>query len=350
VPDAMRRAGAPARILVKAVNWLGDVVMTVPALRALRHGFPAAHLAVLIKRELASFFDGADWIDEVLPYRIGSGAAGIGDRLRLIGELHAHRFDLAVVLPRSFESALWIAAARIPRRVGFVAQGRGPLLTDRIRRAPEMLARHQENDYLDLLRLGLGISGSPDETHIEVAARHRDAMLTWLSERRRGAGALVALAAAAAYGPAKEWPAPHFARLIDLLAERYAVECVLVGAPSERMRCEQIAAASRSGALIAAGETSIGEALALLSLCDGFAGNDSGSMHASGALGIPTVGIFGSTDPQRTSPLGPKTAVLYDHIECSPCLARTCRFGHYDCLRRIEPERVAKELERLGAF
>jgi len=159
----------------------------------------------------------------------------------------------------------------------------------------------------------------------------------------------MALAVAAAYGPAKEWPADRYAALIDLLAERYGAECVLVGALGERRKCEEVVAASRHGALVAAGETSVGEAMALLSLCDGFAGNDSGSMHVAGAIGIPTVGLYGSTRPDRTGPLGPKTKILYHQIECSPCLARTCRFGHYECLKRITPAEVAEALGELGA-
>jgi heptosyltransferase-2 len=176
-------------------------------------------------------------------------------------------------------------------------------------------------------------------------------MRGWLAARRRRSDKpLVALAVAAAYGPAKEWPAERFANVIDGLAEANGTECVLVGAPSERARCEETASASRAGAVIAAGETSVGEAMALLSLCDGFAGNDSGAMHVAGALGIPTVGLFGSTRPERTAPLGPRTHVLYHRIECSPCLERTCRFGHYECLKRIEVEEVTAALNELGAL
>ena len=112
-------------------------------------------------------------------------------------------------------------------------------------------------------------------------------MRDWLAARRRRSGPLIALAVAAAYGPAKEWPVARYAALIDRLAERHGAECVLVGAPGERAALRAVAAASRAGALVAAGETSIGQALALLSLCDGFAGNDSGSMHVAAALGIP---------------------------------------------------------------
>ncbi len=123
-----------------------------------------------------------------------------------------------------------------------------------------------------------------------------------------------------------------------------------MGAPNERRKSEAVAAASRHGALVAAGETHVGELLALLSLCDAFAGNDSGSMHVAGALGLPTVGIYGSTRADRTGPLGPRTRVLYHPLECSPCLERTCRFGHYQCLTQIPAQEVLGALEGLHVF
>jgi heptosyltransferase-2 len=340
----------PRRILVREANWLGDVVMSLPALRAVRRGFPAASLALLVKKELASFFDGFDWIDEVIPFDAGRGVAGLGTLLAVVKRLRAGRFDTAIVLPRSFASALWVALAGVPRRIGFTDDARGWLLTDRLRRSPEILGTHQVHEYLALVRATLEIEGNPGEYRPDLDRGHRERMQGWLASRRRRAGPRLAVAVAAAHGPAKEWPAERYALLIDLVAERHGAECVLVGAPGERGRAEEVASRSRHGALVAAGETNVGELLALLSLCDGFAGNDSGAMHAAGALGVPTVGIFGSTRPERTSPLGPRTRVLYHAVPCSPCMARTCRYGHYDCLQRIAVEEVALALEDLGAF
>lgn len=341
---------APAHVLVKEVNWLGDLVMTLPALRAVRRAFPQATLAVLVKQELASFFDGTRWVDEVIGYRVRRSLAGIVDRRRLVADVRRRRFDLAILFPRSFESALWTALARVPRRVGYVADRRGALLTHRAERGAAVLAQHQVHDYLHLLRATLGIVGTPDDCQLDVEPRHRATMDAWLAARRRRRGPLVALAPAAAYGPAKEWPAARWAALADTLAARHGAECVLVGAPGERARCEEIAGATRQGALVAAGETNVGQMIALVSRCAGFAGNDSGAMHVAGALGLPTVGVFGSTNPRRTSPLGPRTRVIYHQIECSPCKARTCRFGHYECLTRIDPPEVERALVDLGAF
>jgi heptosyltransferase II len=343
-------ASPPRRVLIREVNWLGDIVMSLPALRAVRRALPTAKLSLLIKRELAGFFDGVAWLDEVLPFRVSPGVRGLADRWRVVRDIRSRGFDLAILLPRSFESALWVALSRVPVRAGFADDLRSPLLTHRATYGSQLFDRHQRHDYIHMLHETLGIEGDAEDYVPEVYEPHRTQMRRWLdARRRRPSGPLIALAAAAAYGPAKEWPAERYAALIDALADGFGAECVLVGAPGERPRCEQVASASRNGALVAAGETGVGEAIALLSLCDGFAGNDSGSMHVAGALGIPTVGIYGSTRPHRTGPLGAKTRVLQHPIACSPCMKRTCRFGHYDCLRQISVGDVVCALRELGA-
>ena len=342
----------PARVLVKEVNWLGDIVMSLPALHAVRTAFPKAHLSVLIKKELASFFDGATWIDEVIPYRLRKGFFhGLADRRTIVTELRKRHFDLAVLFPNSFDAALWPALARVPHRAGYARDARGLLLSHKTRPTSAILEVHQVHYYLNMLRETIGVEGPPDKYQPEVSEAGCAKMSAWLSQRRKRPGKpLVALAVAAAYGPAKEWPAGSYAALIDLLADKYGAECLLVGAPNERHKSEQVISMSKNSALMAAGETSVGEALALLSLCSAFAGNDSGSMHVAGALGKPTVGIYGSTRADRTGPLGTRTRVLYKPIECSPCLKRTCKFGHYNCLKMIEPADVANALAELGAF
>ena len=340
----------PRRILVKEVNWLGDLVMSLPALRAVRNAWPAAHLAVLVKKELASFFDGIAWIDEVIPYSVGRGVSGFVDRRRIIAEIRSRQFDLGVLFPNSFESALWITMAGVSRRAGFVADARGAMLTHKATPPPNAMNSHQSQYWLSMVRLTIGAASRADDSALDVHEPHREKMAHWLSaNRKRGNSKLIAIAPAAAYGPAKEWPAARYGALIDLLAESKHAEVVLVGAPSERAKCEEVAAASRVGAIIAAGRTTIGELIALLSLCDGFIGNDSGCAHLAGALGIPTIAIFGSTDPGRTSPVGNRARVIYHKLECSPCLARTCRFGHYRCLTQIEPEELADAMRALGA-
>jgi heptosyltransferase-2 len=340
-------------ILVKEVNWLGDLVISLPALRAVRAAFPTAKLAVLVKEELAGFFDGFEWIDEVIPYSIAPGARGWAGHWKIISEIRTRRFDLSILFPNSFQSALWITLAGVPRRVGYATDKRAFMLTHSAAPAADALERHQAHYWLGMLRDTLGIMPVPDaeQYSLEIGGKELNKMRRWLAGKRLHREApIIAIAPAAAYGPAKEWPLVRYVALIDLLADRYGAECVLVGAPSERPKCEQVAATAGGDTIVAAGETGIGELIALLSLCDGFAGNDSGAMHLAGALGIPTVGIFGSTNPVRTGPTGARAGFIYHRLECSPCLERTCRFNHYNCLRQVTPEEIAGALHVLGAF
>jgi lipopolysaccharide heptosyltransferase II len=350
------------RILVKEVNWLGDLAISLPALQALRRAFPDAAISVLVKHELAGFFDGMEWLAEVMPYRVGRGVASLRDQLAIVSEIRKRQFHLAVLFPNSFASALWTALAGVPRRAGYAADGRSLLLTDRIKRVVGVTEGHQSGEWLALVRQIAGVVDgersdvrAPDrpltDEPLEVADKNRERMRAWLGTVRKQPDApLIAIAPAAAYGPAKEWPQENYAELIDLIGEHHGAECVLIGGMGERERCAAIAATVKTPVIAAAGETTIGELIALIAQCSGFAGNDSGAMHLAAALGIPTVGIFGSTNPKRTGPRGPKAAVIYHRVECSPCLARICRYGHYNCLRGIAANEVAGTLARLGAF
>ncbi|NOZ93118.1 MAG: lipopolysaccharide heptosyltransferase II [Acidobacteria bacterium] len=348
----LRDLAPDARVIVRTTNWLGDVMIALPALRALRERFPEGHLAVHIRANLAEVLSGVSWIDEVLPLGLRGGAAGLGDRLRAARALRERRFDLAVLFPNSFDSALLPFMARVPRRLGYARDGRGPLLTDPQPATPEIRAVHQVRYYLDLLR-PLGVTGADEAPTLEIApeARERAAeLLTGLP----GEGPILALAAGSAYGRAREWPEESFARLAKILAARHGARFVLVGAPREVEQCRKIVELAGElpggGILISAGKTTPADLAALLSRCEGFFGNDSGAMHVAAAVGIPTLAIFGSTNPANTRPLGPRAEIFVSDRECSPCMARTCRYGHYGCLTDFTPEMVAARLEAMGVF
>jgi heptosyltransferase-2 len=338
-------------VLVKEVNWLGDLVMSLPALRAIRGEFASGRLAVLVRAELAGLFEGINWVDEVIAY---PSAAGLARTMRVIGEIRRRHFDLSILFPNSFESALWVTLGGVRQRVGYATDHRRLMLTDHTMPASDALENHQSQYWLGLIRDTLGITAGSEviDHKLEVGVKPLLEMRGWLATHRSrpDAPALVAIAPAAAYGPAKEWPLVRYAALIDLIADRFDAECVLIGAPEDRAKCDQVAATARAGAINTAGEISLGEVIALLSLCNGFVGNDSGAMHVAAAVGIPTIGIFGSTNPIRTGPLGAQTRFLQYPVPCSPCLERTCRFGHYDCLRAISPEVVLDALVQFGVF
>ncbi|HHQ49388.1 MAG TPA: lipopolysaccharide heptosyltransferase II [Acidobacteria bacterium] len=341
-----------ARVVVRTTNWLGDVMISLPALRALRERFPDGHLAVQIRANLAELLAGVSWIDEVLPLEIRSGVAGLGDRLRAARALRERRFDLAVLFPNSFDSALLPFLAGIPRRLGYARDGRGPLLTDPQPATAGIRAVHQVRYYLNLLA-PLGVVEADLAPVLEIPPRAAATASALLAELP-GEGPVLALAAGSAYGRAREWPEENFARLAQILAARHGARFVLVGAPREVEQCRTVVELAGdlpgSGMLITAGRTTPADLAALLARCDGFFGNDSGAMHVAAAVGIPTLAIFGSTNPANTRPLGPRAEIFVSDRECSPCMARTCRYGHYGCLTDFTPEMVAQRLESMGIF
>jgi heptosyltransferase-2 len=346
-------APAPSRVLVKEVNWLGDLVMSLSALRAVRATFPDARLTVLIKQDLSEFFDGIGWVDQVLTYRTASGLGRLRRNWEVVRAIRKGSFDLAILFPNSFEAALWIALARVPQRAGYATDARGAMLTQCTKPTLTALSGHQSGYWLSMVRETVGAQASADASGRPFApsCHHLRRVREWLGSQNLDAGRpLIAIAPAAAYGPAKEWPSERYAELIDRLTSEHAATCVIVGAASERVKCKQVAASTRSGALVAAGQLSLGDQIALLGLSNGFAGNDSGAMHLAAAIGIPTVGIFGSTNPVRTGPIGARATHILHAPPCNPCMARTCRFGHYDCLHAIAADEVVAALARLGAF
>ncbi|GIW41764.1 MAG: ADP-heptose--LPS heptosyltransferase [Candidatus Binatia bacterium] len=333
---------------MRVPNWLGDLVLSLPALRAIRRAWPRAHLAVLVREELASFFEGSRWIDSRLAYRIRPGSAGWRDRWAVVRRLARERFDLAVLFTDSFESALWAFAAGIPERVGFAADARRLLLTHAVRRTAGLRRSHRVEEPLFLLEKALGIvgnraDGAPDlSSEARARVERKLSALGWREGRF-----LLCLAPGAAYGPSKRWPADGFASVGRRFAERRGALCLVLGSPSDTEVCRFVA--EGSGGVSLAGETTVADLLAVLSLADLFVGNDSGAAHVAAALGTPTLTLFGSTDPRRTAPLGPSARFLWEPPPCSPCLARTCRYGHYECLRALSPREVVEAAEELLA-
>jgi heptosyltransferase-2 len=336
------------RVLVRAPNWLGDVVMALPALDMLRRRFPDAHLAVMLRPHLAPLLEGLPWIDALIPHRHARGLASFASRHELARKLEVQRFDLAVLLTNSLGTAFDMAWARIPRRLGFAREGRSFLLTDAVAAPGSLRAQHQSDQYAALL------------APLRPPAR-RDVPLTLSAEAEKQAqellselpagGPLVAFAPGAAYGPAKQWPAEHFAWLGRLLHADYGARIVLSGAPHEKALCARIAEEMGGDVptLNTAGRDNVAVAAAIYAACDAFVGNDSGASHVAAAAGTPTVAVFGSTRPTLGAPKGRHTGILYLDYPCSPCRSRTCPSGHYRCLWDVTPESVQEALRVQGA-
>lgn len=340
-------SSSPERILVRSTNWLGDVVMSLPALREVRRLHPGAHLAVLARDWVAGLYREQGLVDEIIRFPDGRSS------LRLVGRLRG--FDRAILFQNAFEAALLVSIAGIPDRVGYATQHRSFLLTRSA--APRTQGRpiHQIFYYLDLLHL----TGVSPTDYLQSPDFRPDIRLRPTDEGQRQAAELldemgvssesllVGLNPGATFGPAKRWLSDRYAELADRLIQRMGATILILGSASERAIADAIQSEMRERAVILSGLTSLESLTALLSRCALFVTNDSGPMHLAAALGTPQIALFGSTDEIATGPFSENAEVIHKHVECSPCLRRTCPID-LRCFTRITVDEVfEKAKERL---
>jgi heptosyltransferase II len=325
-----------SRVVVRATNWLGDAVMSLPAIRAIRGAFPNAHVAVLARPWVADLYARERCIDQIVLYP----AKTFAERGAFARSLRAARFDAAILLPNSFDSALTMWMARIPERIGYNRDARGILLTRAIPvPEPGDIPRHERFYYLELLRRAGILEKFPPTEPIELDGIP--------AAREAGAAKLAALginppvigvSPGAAYGNAKRWLPERFAEAASRVAAERSAAVLVFGAASERALCQQVADATPSAHNLA-GETTLCEFIDLAASCSLFLTNDSGAMHIASALGVPVAVVFGATDDATTGPSGRQWRIVREHAECSPCLLRNCPIDHR-CMTRVTTDSV----------
>jgi heptosyltransferase II len=334
---------ARMKILVRATNWVGDAVMSIPALRAIRSRWPNAEIVILARPWVADLYRGQGYADRILVYENKGTHRGFWGRERLARALGREKFDVAVLFQNAFDAA-WIAwRARVPERIGYARDGRSWLLT----RAIPVPAKgetpdHEVYDYLELLRRAGWLERLPGVDDISIIVREEDrqkALERLFAAGVRKNAVRIAFASGAAYGSAKCWEPERYAALAERLIAAFDADVILFGAPQESGMAARIAGAMRNRACNLVGSTQIGELPALLSTCRLFIGNDSGAMHVAGAVGVPVIGIFGPTDPEGTRAMTPQFTLIREPVECSPCFLRKCPIDHR-CMTRISVERV----------
>ena len=337
-----------SKVLVRATNWLGDAVMSLPAIRAIRHVFPHAHLAVLARPSVAGLYARETAIDRVIPH---PALQGLGARRQFAAGLRAERFDGAILLPNSFDAALIVWLAGIPERIGYRRDGRGILLTRAIEvPQPGDIPRHERFYYLELLRRAGLMERFPEcgAIRLDGIAEARDAGAARLTALGV-AGPAIGISPGAAYGDAKRWLPDRFAESGQQIAGALGASVLVFGAAAERPLCETVAEALRRARIDArnlAGETTLPEFIDLAAACRLFLTNDSGAMHVASALGVPTVAVFGATDDTTTGPTGELARVVREYAECSPCLLRQCPIDHR-CMTRVTAAGVTSAASRL---
>ena len=317
-------------LLVRLPNWLGDLVQALPVVRAAA-GDPARPAVFVGPPAFAPLlkprFPSAVYIPWARERRFGA-----------VGEIRRHAPGSALLLTDSLSSALLVALAGVPERVGYAAEFRAGLLTRRVRREAPARSRPRVEEYAALARAaGLPVPDAPPRVEALEEERRRAASV--LAERGFGGGRYAVIAPGASYGPAKRWDPENFARLATALAGGDGTRSVLVGSREDAASASRVASLAGAAALDLTGATDLPALAGLLAGSVLAASNDSGVMHLAAALQIPTVAVFGSTSPVWSGAPAPWVRALYAAYPCSPCYRRTCPIG-YRCLRSIEASRA----------
>ncbi len=310
------------KIFIRTTNWIGDAVMTTPALGTVRAAFPQAEIVVAANPVVTELLRHHPDCDRLLRYDKKGPHRGIGGLLRFCGEIRRERFDLAILFQNAIEAAIMTTLAGVPRRAGYTTDGRALLLTHRVwgwRRA----RRLHHTDYYRNMLAGLGIEGGPGRLRLHCT----EAEQAW-AQTQLGDGSWAAINPGATYGSAKRWFPERFAAVADAVAEAFSARILIVGGPNEAEIGGEVAAGMRGPSLNLAGKTSVRQLMALLSQCRLLITNDSGPMHVAAAFGVPIVAIFGSTDHTTTSPPSPSCRIVRKATACAPCLKTECPTDH----------------------
>jgi heptosyltransferase-2 len=339
-PSAIVRRTHPPRLLIRAVNWIGDAVMTMPAIQRLRELEPAAHLTLAAPGKLHDLWRHNPYLNALITP----------------DQLQPRQYDVALILPNSFRAAWECYRAQIPTRVGFAGHWRRALLTDVVpephaeepvqetlhvagktfQRKTFPVLRHQAHRYLDLISY-LGGNRDLCQPKIWLAPHEFSPLQKFLPNDQKPC---LGINAGAEYGPAKRWPAHQFAAVIQQLADQLDCRFLLFGGPGDAAMTGEIARQVTECDLVnLAGKTSLLELCELLQHCRVLLTNDTGPMHLAAAVGTPLVAIFGSTSAELTGPLGPHVHLVNADVECTPCFLRECPID-FRCMNSITPAHV----------
>ena len=325
-------------LLIVGPSWLGDAVMMGALVQRLKAAEPAQRITVLTPAHLEELVRRLPGVDATLGNPFAHGALKLGERARFGRSLKGW-FDQAIVLPHSWKSALVPFFAGIRTRTGFVGEARYGVLNDARRLDEAALPR-----MVDRFSLLAEPRGAVRPAQTPAPRLSADPAATLARFGLRAGGGAIALCVGAEYGPAKRWPAAHFAALARMLAD--AGRAVwLVGGPGDAAIGAEVAALAPS-AVDLTGRTTLGEAIDLIAAAAATVTNDSGLMHVAAALDRPIVALYGSTSPAFTPPLSDRAVILSENLDCSPCFERVCPLGHFRCLNELAPARVLAALER----
>jgi lipopolysaccharide heptosyltransferase II len=326
------------RIVVRAPTWVGDAVMSLPALRAVRHLFPGSNITVAARPGTADIFSEADFVDSVLINERGF--------LPSVSQLRHGKFDLALLLQNSFAAALTSFAARIPLRIGYETDRRGLLLTTAIPVPAWKNERHESLYYLNIVSAlqtqverSAAISSAAPSSALHVSEQRRAAARKLITEAGASSDQpLIVLCPGSVNSRAKRWPAERYAGLSDRFTAN-GMTVVLIGSAAEVEVSREVSARTERKPIVLTGRTSVAEVVGLISMADLLVTNDTGPAHVGAAVGTPTLVIFGPTNPLTTFPLSPTAEMIREPPDCAPCMLRDCPIDHR-CMTAISVDQV----------
>jgi len=332
----------PQKILVRTPNWVGDAVISLPALEALRTRFPRAEIVLAAKPWVSEVYRRHPAVNRQMIFDPqGEHRGGRGFR-RFIRALRDERFDAAVLLQNAFHAAWMAWRARIPVRLGYARAGRRFLLTHPVEVPPAAAYGHQVYYYLNLL-FRAGVIRRIDPAPAIQLLLAVDEKL-WAAKYLEALGLtgprfLVGLNPGGFHGPAKRWLAERYAALADRLIGSLHADVLIFDARAEKSLAEEIARAMQHTPIIVESQVTLRQLMSLLGACRLVVSNDSGPMHLAAGLGVPVVAIFGSTDPRATGPVGPHTRLVQHRVPCRPCWLRECPID-FRCMQGVTVEAV----------
>jgi heptosyltransferase-2 len=328
--------------MVRATNWIGDAVMSLPAIEALHARFPSCEIVLVSKPWVSEIYWNHPAVSRQIVYDAEGEHRGARGLWKLVQQLRSERFAAAILLQNAFQAAWTAWCAGIPLRIGYARDGRSSLLTEAVEVPPRASYGHEAYYYLQLL-FRSGLIEKPqavEEVHLHLAESER----RWAAKQLQTVGLsgrrfLIGICPGASFGPAKRWLPDRYANLADRLIDALGADVLIFGSRAETPLAEAVARAMAHTPVLVAGKTTLREFMALLARCHVVVTNDSGPMHLAAALGSPLLAIFGSTNERATGPLGLRARVIKRPVECNPCGLRQCPID-FRCMNGISVDDV----------
>jgi len=327
------------KILIRGPNWIGDSVISIPALKAVRKAYPDAYLCLVLRKGAAELLKNLPFIDRI--YLEGADN----------GLIRKEKFELGIILTNSFSSAFNFWRWGVKERVGYSSEHRGLFLTRKVPLPQKLRTVHLLDEYFQILKTaGIQEEKPVPEFYLPLVNIEKAAEILKKNGLKIN-NPLIGICPGASYGPAKVWPKERYLEIINKLMKEQGSDIVLFGGPKEQDIIAYLLKNAIYGVRITTGPAEdILTSAALIKKCDLFITNDTGPMHIAASLGVPVIAIFGSTNPIWTAPLGAKTKVLYKKVPCSPCYERICKKNKYECLTGISEEEVFNGIEEFGVI